>query len=357
MEFVHLDHIGASLPYPLTDFSIASTLNPTKQGDRVLSLFGGCISSYESQFKTLDSHVAIEYTCQDVSDANLIFFPAMKDATQERAIQERAPMPRPRYRHSSVSIMGKTWIVGGRDANNRIIQEIDVYDELNDAWTTLNGEALIKYGVSDHCVFTRGSNMFIVGGYDHSFNAVRNTIMIDTDKSWEEQNLNIQVLALMNQARAGCGVTTTIAENALVAGGFTHEDGYCEAMASAEMYYPRENKWEIIEHDMRSGRAKSSLLRFGHQVYVFGGEKRGVHDLNGDCHGDPYSLGFYEDLHLPNRLTYPVDSVEVFDFGDDYDEAWHVHNSKWVLLQVSEATCFFHSDKQNKPFCFIFLFD
>ncbi len=342
MEFIHLNNVGATLPSPVTDFSSASTMVANDDGDLVLSicLFGGCLSSYESRLKTFDVRTGIQYVCPEgqLSDLNLVLAPGSEETTEDDVIQQRQPMPRPRYRHTSVAINGKIWIVGGRDANNNIINEIDVYDEVHDEWTTFDdAEGLGSYGVSDHCAFSYGPYLFIVGGYDQEYKAVKNTIMIRTIESLEEEKLNFQLRAPMNRARGGCSATTTTGDNAIVAGGFTHEDGYCEATRSVEMYNPHHDKWKVFAHPMAYGRAKPSLLRLDdNKIFAFGGETRGMHDLMyGKCHGDPYSLGLDADIYLPNRLTYPVDHVEIFDFGAyDYDEEWYIQNSKWVVFQV-----------------------
>lgn len=342
MNFIHLGESGVSLPYPVTDFSITSTLSNNNDGDLVISLclFGGCLVPYDSEFTYFDdSDAEAQYHCPDISNANLVL--ASGTENNGLVVEQRRPMPRPRHHHTSNDVNGKIWIVGGRDSNNNIINEIDVYDEIHDTWTTfspgldhINLPSGQVYGVSDHCAFARGSYLFLVGGFDHDFKAIPHTIMIDVDQSIIEGDLKYSVRAPLNIARGACGITVTGAETAVIAGGFTHEDGYCEALRSAEYFHEEDNAWEILESPMKYGRARPNLVHVDHQIYAIGGERRGIFDaVNGQCDGDRHSLDLKSNVMLPNRVSYPVDNVETFSLGDAHEEKWHLFNSKWVVVQ------------------------
>ena len=352
---IDLDTIHARLQRPHSHLSQTTTMAANEDGDLVLSicLFGGCLAPLTPSTTTLDDGTTeTQYLCTELSDSNLVLAPGREGDT----LEVQRPMPRPRYRHSSVAINGQIWIVGGRDRNNNIINEIDVYDELHDRWFTiedgLNSILLpdeAPYGVSDHCAFAYGQNLFIVGGFDQNYNSVGYTVAIITTDTVEQKKFIYSIRSSMNVARGACGVTT-IGDYAMVAGGFSNDDGYCEAMQSVEIYDPKSNSWNVLTSPMRFGRARPNLVYLDHQVYAFGGERRGVFDSGtGHCDGsggDSNGMATTNKL-LPNRLSYPVNSVEVLRVEDD------IYTSQWKVLQVSECSCSSgHSFEYTNSRCF-----
>ena len=136
-----------------------------------------------------------------------------------------------------------------------------------------------------------------------------------------------------NVPRGACGVTT-IGDYAMVAGGFTSEDGYCEAMKSTEIYDVKKDSWVLSKAPLKYGRARPSLVYLDSQVFAFGGEKRGLFDsTSGHCEAD-LSLGkrkanrIENNKTLPNRLSYPIESAEVMTIEED------MYSSRWRVLQV-----------------------
>lgn len=344
-----LEEIDAKLPSPHSHLSQTVAIAGNNDGDLVRStcLLGGCRAPYTSSMLTAagidenGSKVA-QYTCTDISDSNLVLSPG----NEGYDIEENTPMPRPRYRHSSVTANGKIWIIGGRDEKDDIVNEIDIYDEIHDQWFTIEGgldtiklpdEVDNKYGVSDHCAFAFGENIFIVGGFDQSYRSVGHMIAIEAIKSIEQNRIVYAIRSSMNVPRGACGVTT-IGDYAMVAGGFTSEDGYCEAMKSTEIYDVKKDSWVLSKAPLKYGRARPSLVYLDSQVFAFGGEKRGLFDsTSGHCEAD-LSLGkrkanrIENNKTLPNRLSYPIESAEVMTIEED------MYSSRWRVLQVSSCT-------------------
>ena len=346
---IHIDKIETKLPAPHSHLSQTSTLAANEDGDLVRSmcLLGGCRSPLTTSMTALqDGREVAQYTCSDVSDANFIIAPGTEEESDADAMEDRQPMPRARYRHSSVAINGQIWVVGGRDENDNIIHAIDIFDEIHDKWFTL-GEGLgniilpnsMNYGVSDHCAFGYGQDLFLVGGFDKNYNSVGYTIAIETVKSFEENRLVYVMRAPLNAPRGACGVAAIGDHEMVIAGGFTSDDGFCEAMKSTEVYYPRKNSWELmLNSPLKYGRARPNLAYMDHELYAFGGERRGIFDpetgrCDEDYLGNDSKVNDLESNRLlPNRLSYPVDGVEILDVEDVHD----IHDKRWRFLQVSE---------------------
>jgi hypothetical protein len=102
-------------------------------------------------------------------------------------------------------------------------------------------------------------------------------------------------------------------------GGFTHSDGYCEAMSTALVYDSQSNSWNELG-SLNFGRANARLLYFEHQLLAFGGVRRGVFDsLSGHCDGEWINekpLDLDSNFKLPMRLSYPMEQVEVMDLHE-----------------------------------------
>jgi hypothetical protein len=231
-----------------------------------------------------------------------------------------------------------------------IVDEIDIYDVLNDQWTTFEEKLSAielpnntKYGIMDHSAFVRGPYIFVVGGFDQSLHSVGYTIAINVVLSMEQKKLIYTVRSSMNVPRGAFGLTQ-IGDLTMVAGGFTSEDGYCNAIQSAEVYDPISDSWRVMHTPLKHGRARPNLIYSNEGenpvVYAIGGERRGVFDSEiGICDGDKMgypdkSMNTLErNKSLPYRLTYPISSVEVMHIKED------IYLSTWRVLQVSTIIC------------------
>jgi hypothetical protein len=352
---IHLDESNINLPVAHSHQSQARTLASNDDGNLVqsISLQGGCIGPLRSSLTILkDGTSATEYTCKDLSDANYIFAPQggslKEDVSNTYAMEVKATMPRTRYRHSSSEIGGMLWVIGGVDALHNIVDEIDVYDVIRDEWITFDeGLSTIelpdnsKYGVMEHCSFILGAQIYLVGGFDHNIQSVGYTIAIDAIQSMNEHKLMYKVRSSMNVPRGACGATQ-FGNTAMVAGGFSSEDGYCEAIQSVELYNLQHDHWSVMQTPLEIGRARPNLIYSSEGtnpvVYAIGGERRGMFDLaTGICKGDTIGHERKEmnslenNKMLPYRLTYPVNQVEIMAIEED------INLSTWRVLQVSNT--------------------
>ena len=349
-----MQQLQSQLPIPITDLksSLSVGLNDDGELDELVHLLGGCISPYlpiptdndddDRQELGSGTHITVvqrphEIVCPDVTDSNFIFDP--KNHTE--LIREGKPMPRPRYRHTTIGINGHIWVLGGKDEDGQVIHEIDVYDSVREQWRTLStgldeiqvdddGYFHEYNDVSDFCVFDIGSDIFIAGGFDSEFIALAHTIMIDTDASLASDTLVYHIKSQMNVPRGSCSAISH-ANLAFVVGGFTSEDGFCEAMKSVEVYDSMSDSWTEMGNDLIIGRANLGLFYYESSIIAFGGEIRGTFDLEtGRCIDQFHIMdGFTVEMNkkTPHRLTFPVTTknIEVLPLSHghpDFSQPW-----------------------------------
>lgn len=351
-----MQQFQSQLPIPIFDLksSLSVGLNDDGNLDELVHLLGGCTSSYlpiptddgdDDDLSELgsgsDSTVVQrphEIICPDVTDSNFIFDP--KNHTD--LIREGKSMPRPRYRHSTVGINGHIWVLGGKDVDGQVINEIDVYDSVREQWRTLStGLDRIQVDdddddsheyddASDFCVFDVGSDLFIAGGFDSDFNALDHTIMIDTDASLASDTLVYHIKSQMNLPRGGCSAVSH-GNLAFIVGGFTSEDGFCEAMTSVEIYDFMTDTWTEMEKNLMIGRANPGLFYYKSNVIAFGGETRGTFDLEtGRCIDQFHimdGLTVTMNRKTPHRLTFPITTknIEILPLSHghvDFSQPW-----------------------------------
>mmetsp|Transcript_5705 Transcript_5705/g.8542 ORF Transcript_5705/g.8542 Transcript_5705/m.8542 type:complete len:677 (-) Transcript_5705:134-2164(-) len=445
------EHLKHELPSAISGptSSISMGLNDSGQLDEVIFILGGCSSpngytpfyvnddNDNDNDGSSDGHnnghnnnlpFSEEYRCTQISSTNYVFDPKdhfhrpgqdgptgeneNEDETDDTSssIYAAKEMPRPRHKHSSVSINGKIWLLGGRDENDDPIPQIDIYDSIQNTWITLgdnengnetgyggggggldsilvpnhdviNSNSVPYNGVSDACTFTLGtSHIVLTGGFDANYVALGYTIIIDVDATLNTLNnsdsgssdpnpprLVYELASPLNVPRGGCAAvshgvnvnvgTSTSASTgdgnkqsiiAYVSGGFTHADGYCEAMQSVERFDVEKREWILLSKDnananannnndydydldqdkmqregvksnrntgLSIGRAHHSLFYYNGHIVAFGGEKRGTYDSSSGRCIDRYEamneLTFDMNRKRPNRLTFPVDTDEI----------------------------------------------
>ena len=329
--------IKSQLPIPVSGLtsSLSVGLNDDGELDEIIHLLGGCLSGHiptisdERRAEGEESNFAYDYMCPRISDLNFIFDP--KNHTDP--IRKGESMPRPRHRHASIAVNGFIWVLGGRDQNDFVINEIDIFDSIQGKWKTLetglneiqvldptqNDE--LGYEVSDQCVFESSGFIVMTGGFDSEYNALGHTIMIDPDASLEQNSLVYEIKSSLNTPRGSCGVASH-ANFAYIVGGFTDEDGFCEAMKSVEVYDLKKDIWTQMDNELMIGRANPGVFYYDSRIVAFGGENRGTFDIISEKCMDEYeamdALSFEDNRMLPNRLAFPINanSIEVWELPD-----------------------------------------
>ena len=354
------------LPTPTAGLTSALSVGMNDDGTlhEMVYLFGGCKSPYipilrddnalpdDDDEDFVLTSLPHEFVCPEVSDSIFIFDPSNEHT---KVMIEGKSMPRKRHRHSSIAVNGLIWVIGGVDEYGSMIDEIDVYDSLKEQWKTLDTglelievsgpteDSIISHQMADHCAFEIDGFIFITGGYDSFNNALAHTVMIDTVASIENNTLVYEFKSPLLNSRGSCSAAFH-ANYAFVAGGFTQDDGFCEAMKSVEIYDAVSDEWFEMEHSMKQGRANSALFYYKGKIVAFGGENRGRFDsATGNC-VDPFhsnTLDLDTNMQLPGRLTYPISKhvVEILDLIVDskpnFAAKWKSKKVRKILVKIT----------------------
>ena len=332
-------HDTSNLPVPLSDLSVAFSMAPNVNGDLTTGIYliGGCQSDYISYLNphALDGveippgktqpKIQTQYRCAEVSPEVTFYDPASD------WFSPRKPMDRPRHRHVAVGVSGTIWVVGGRDANDHVVPEVEVYDPGCEHWVTL-GTLPPDAVVSDAAKFVNEEDLYIAGGYNELYVAQRTTIRIDTEATLKK---NGSLCRLDGTGGGGQGVVwervadmkterampsgLSYGQFGYVLGGYTHVDGHCQPHNTVEIYNPKSNSWEY-GRPLTNARAGAAVAKYKGRFFVVGGEKRGGTSFWGACPTDPFDV--LVDRRHPRRKSEPVNSVEVYDPLDGVEGEW-----------------------------------
>jgi N-acetylneuraminic acid mutarotase len=202
-----------------------------------------------------------------------------------------------------------------------------VYDIDSGEWNTYTLPE--QYQVSDHASFPQEpSYVYIAGGYDQNYTALSMVSRIVVSATVDDGALSIEEVAPLDTARGDIyGVTAQDGSFAFVSGGFTHEDLFCDPLASTEEYNFENDNWKVLP-DLVNPRGEIVLVELDNHLYSLGGERQieGVCDLTGETN--------------PGELTVGTDLVEVFEKTTN---AWKVvtgfpeHKFRFAAVGVGET--------------------
>lgn len=182
-----------------------------------------------------------------------------------------------------------------------LLCRIQVYDIESGIWSTM-GDLPEALQTSDLTGFAWKDTAYFLGGYDVDYTAKPTLFSFDTTSSNVSLEAIVQ-LAPMHVAR-GDHASAVDPESGvvLVSGGFTHEDTFCEAVATTEVFNITSNVWSKEETVQEVARADSVLVYLDDEFfYELGGETV----LEGICDIDIQPN--------PHELTVLVESVERFN--------------------------------------------
>mmetsp|Transcript_16969 Transcript_16969/g.38186 ORF Transcript_16969/g.38186 Transcript_16969/m.38186 type:complete len:406 (-) Transcript_16969:74-1291(-) len=288
------------LPFGRSDMTATTvSLYDTTEGHGMIYIAGGCISGNE--YQVFDDWEG--YDCVEITDQFLSFEPNDEEDDYDGKYVILEPMPVARFRHAAVDVDGKLWIIGGRDRDGAVVKQIDIYDIKAKTWETLKD---YDDAVSDHAAFSKGTDIYVVGGWPEDYSKVLKTVTkIDTVSTLQNRELVAQSMSPMNIARGDIhGVVPSGGKYAYVVGGFGFacEDGPLE---STERYDIENNKWDMAP-SLLSPRGDLALVEMKQKVYIIGGEH------NNYCASDkPFSTA--------------LDDVEVLDVSSS-DTKWMKQN-------------------------------
>jgi hypothetical protein len=213
-----------------------------------------------------------------------------------------------------------------------------VFDLKTRQWTSYNFTSSPEYELSDLAGFSSGlsstrsnnhtSLAYFTGGFDQNYTAQSYTFAIDAVPTTQTGELVTIPLAPLPTPRGDCGGASMrmldnnidtdsnnqsdYRDHAIVVGGFTDANNFCQELNITERYDFETDAWTKVG-DLNSGRADNALVVLNDCIYAIGGERQ-MSDL---CYTRP------ENRPEPVEVTGPVKDVEYFD-GD---------TNRWTEIQ------------------------
>jgi len=275
------------IPTPLSDHTA------TLVGGKVY-ITGGCNDPNGNSWYAPDG----AFYCGSISNKTFAF------DLETKTFETLADMPEERYRHAAAEAGGYLWVHGGRSLFDDLMTDTLAYDIEKNTWKSFTGVPE-TYHVSDNTGFSNGNYAYFTGGYaDPNYTAVALTFRIDaTTTDFTSDVPNIEARASLNLERgdvAGAAESTY----AVVAGGFTHNNGFCEPHVQAELYDFEKDTWTFISN-MTYARGDKAVVSLEDHIYALGGERQVV----GHCDLDV--------LPEPGERTIVIDKVERYNVDDD----------------------------------------
>lgn len=309
-------YLDSTIPTPLSDMSIAVLLGrEERQQPPCIVLTGGCDSPNGNEIIG-----AASGSCYNITAKAYIFTPTHDTSsdTWTGTFNPLPDMPRARYRHGSATLMDGELlcVLGGRDAMDGLIAEIDCYNRTSNVWSTPSSLPSDRM-VSDMAVFAHPTNvgeMYMVGGYDGPYFATENVTLVKYSKSDDTEGGGSVTYADGPRLIGKRGdVDVAIVDGYVyVSGGFTHENDFAapmntvERLALSSLPGSITMAWSAVD-TLNQERGDKQLVGLDGRVYAIGGETKV--DVNG--------LPEAELLELGATHSEIVDTVEVLDPTND----------------------------------------
>lgn len=291
----HIESSQTKLPSPRSDLTSTIAMAPSDEGVLTMGIYliGGC-----DHYHGINAGRKKQGECASVTNNTWVYEP------YEDKFVNRRDMSHARFRHVSVSIEGDSiWVLTGRDENHHLISKIDVYTPNTDQWTTLEAELPPQLLISDGAAFSRGADLYVIGGYDNRLQATDQTFKIDTEKTLESGELIYSIMEPLITPR-GDLKAMLFGRYAYAVGGFTHKNGFCAPLRTTEIYDIVTGTW-MEGPDLNMGRGDPSLVLFNGQIFAIGGETTHLEQSSASC----------RESSINSKMivkTYPVNSVEIF---------------------------------------------
>jgi len=247
----------------------------------MIVLAGGCV---QNQICPETSPVCY---CPEITNSTEAYFP------NSNSWKDLADMPIPRFRHCATVVGNNMYVMGGRDINDVIINEVDVYNTVSGEWTTL--QPWIN-STSDCVAATIGNTVYAIGGYTQDYTSLATVWTLDST------NINLgwqtgQVASLNTSRGDHCGFA--LGNNIHIIGGFSSPD-FCEPLSSYEMYDLSSNTW-IQEQPLHSPRGDPTCGINHGAFHVIGGEQK-------------------SNVTFCSKYDVPIRDVEYYQNGYWYEE-------------------------------------
>jgi len=214
-----------------------------------------------------------------------------------------APMPRDRTRYAATAYQDLIFILGGRDINDKTVQEVDVYSITNNSWSTyFQADGLMTF--SDPLAFTIGSKIYVTGGYDDQYHTRSATFVLDMANNNNNFKFLQGVVPDRHFAFGDIG-GAVVNGKAYLYGGWNQTD-FCNPQNAMESYDPTTNTWTVLSPSI-FGRGDMGITAIRNQIYVAGGETK----------AQPCTLPYGADSY-----SIPVGQVSIYDTITDTWTVW-----------------------------------
>ena len=250
----------APMPFARSDMKadlIDNHLFPdyTSRGPRIF-LVGGCIANQTCTLTTNNFNCV----CAQITNKCTYYTPASDEWFN------CAPAPVNRYMHATAVINNKLYLTGGRDINQNIITQTDVYDPLSNSWST---PPVLRWpnATCDHQAFAVGNTMYVVGGYNQTWGTPGTLMSVDvTTGVWNNK------LAPMITPRGDIRVASGSRRQGVVyvMGGF-QAPNFCAPTNVVEKYTVSTNTWSTAT-PMQIPRGDVQVGILGKFIFAIGGE-------------------------------------------------------------------------------------
>jgi N-acetylneuraminic acid mutarotase len=200
----------------------------------------------------------------------------------------------PRYRYSAAAVGDNIYYVGGRDVEENLLSNIDVFSISGQSWRTLvlspsaNNETHLR---SDGAPWVEGAKLYIVGGYNANYSVVLDSVIV-MDTTNDTAGFSSEGVAPKPTA-AGDVAAVFVGGKAYVIGGIGAD--FCKPYGTTEMYNSATNTWTTLS-SLKHARADSAYAQIDKIIYVLGGETK--------------AAGCTDEV---NTKSFPVNDVEAFD--------------------------------------------
>jgi len=313
-------YLSVDIPVALSDMAVsvltyttatAAAGNATAVEDGEVTskiiLTGGCVSEKGNEF------LGEYFACLELTDKVFSFEP-IAPKTQFQAwtgtFSTLAPMPRQRCRHGQFQINNNLCVIGGRDAEDTLIAQIDCYDPTADAWMEV-GTLPEGYQTSDFATFIEGSTVHLIGGFNQGYEALSQVTLVDVS---DLGDITFEEGVPINTPRGDIFAVAMDDDTIMISGGFTHLNDFSEPLNSVEQFTFGSQEWGPVD-SLNEERGDKQLISLDGKVYAMGGEGRV--DASGPATADDVDA-----LAAITLGSVVLDTVEVLDLTADGEVEW-----------------------------------
>ena len=262
-------------------------------------------------------HISLSLSTKPTNIKQQVFsFEPIAPKTQFQAwsgtFTELAPMPRERCRHGSFQIGNNLCVIGGRDAADILIPQIDCYDPNANEWREV-GTLPMEYQTSDFAWWLEGTKVHLIGGYEQGYEALSQVTLVDVS---DLDNITFEDGVPLNTPRGDIIAAEMDGDSMMISGGFTHLNDFSEPLNSVEQFSFGTQTWGPVDA-LNEERGDKQLIALDGKIYAMGGEGR----------VDAPGPATQEDVDALEALTLGsivLDTVEVLDLTKEGDVEWEL---------------------------------